>query len=389
MSEYETTHPWLRFQLELRTPLHRMSMLIGEARSKCEHLAGAVLAPDVARQLYSVTLVKGAVATTAIEGNTLSEEQVMAALEGESSIPPSQEYQLVEIENVLNAIGEIGDAVIQHEKIPLNRERLDHWNQMLLEGTVHEPDAIPGQVRTHSVIVGGRYRGAPAEDLDLLIDKLTEFLASDLFVDEDLVLQFGLNLIKAVVAHIYIAWIHPYGDGNGRTARLVEAQILAESGIPLPAINLLSDHYNLTRQRYANEIAATSTSGGSLDSFILYAVEGYVDGLRQQVEIVRGYQVVAAFENYVYELAESWGPGAPSKRRRDVVLALSPDTPTPKEEIPILSTELAEAYKDVTSKTITRDVNALLADDLIREVPGGLIQNDRIIRAWLPPTSEV
>lgn len=54
-------------------------------------------------------------------------------------------------------------------------------------------------------------------------------------------------IFKAVVAHLYLAWIHPVGDGNGRTARLVEFQILLSSGVPSPAAHLLSNHYNQTR----------------------------------------------------------------------------------------------------------------------------------------------
>ncbi|NOY75701.1 MAG: hypothetical protein GXP32_07900 [Kiritimatiellaeota bacterium] len=32
------------------------------------------------------------------------------------------------------------------------------------------------------------------------------------------------------LAHVYIAWIHPFGDGNGKTARLMEFYLLLRSG---------------------------------------------------------------------------------------------------------------------------------------------------------------
>jgi Fic family protein len=44
----------------------------------------------------------------------------------------------------------------------------------------------------------------------------------------------GTAVIHAVLAHLYLEWIHPFGDGNGRTGRLVEFQILAAGGIPGP-----------------------------------------------------------------------------------------------------------------------------------------------------------
>jgi hypothetical protein len=54
-------------------------------------------------------------------------------------------------------------------------------------------------------------------------------------------------LIAAVVAHVYFEWIHPFGDGNGRTGRLIELKLLLEAGVPQPAAHLLSNHYNATR----------------------------------------------------------------------------------------------------------------------------------------------
>jgi hypothetical protein len=87
---YETSHPWITFKA---TDLNKLDpkfwMLIGEARSKCEHLAGSPLRPDVAQELWRVTLVKGARATTAIEGNTLTEEQVEGILDGTYEAPES------------------------------------------------------------------------------------------------------------------------------------------------------------------------------------------------------------------------------------------------------------------------------------------------------------
>ena len=87
-------------------------MLLGEARSKCEHLAGAPLNPAIAQELYKVTLVKGALATTAIEGNTLTEEQVRGILDRSYKAPPSRAYQEQEARNVLDALQELHDRIV-------------------------------------------------------------------------------------------------------------------------------------------------------------------------------------------------------------------------------------------------------------------------------------
>ena len=51
------------------------------------HLAGTALDPEVARELNNIYLTKGVLGTTHIEGNTLSEENIRAIVDG--SIPPS------------------------------------------------------------------------------------------------------------------------------------------------------------------------------------------------------------------------------------------------------------------------------------------------------------
>ena len=59
----------------------------------------------------------------------------------------------------------------------------------------------------------------------------------------------SIAILRAITAHLYLIWIHPFGDGNGRLARLVEFTILLKSGIPSIAAHLLSNHYNATAEQ--------------------------------------------------------------------------------------------------------------------------------------------
>ncbi len=67
MRTYEKTHPWITFNLDLRQASSRLWLLLGEAQSKCEHLANAPVLPEDADFFYSLYLAKGVLATTAIE----------------------------------------------------------------------------------------------------------------------------------------------------------------------------------------------------------------------------------------------------------------------------------------------------------------------------------
>ena len=98
MRTFHETHPWITFELDLRRAGHTLWMLLGEAKSKCEQLSRVPLLPQVAQHLHRLFLAKGVLATTAIEGNTLSEEEVLQHLRGELNLPPSKEYLSREID---------------------------------------------------------------------------------------------------------------------------------------------------------------------------------------------------------------------------------------------------------------------------------------------------
>ena len=370
MHSYEES-PWISFDARAVNKFHpRLWMQLGEARSKCEHLAGAPLQPNVAQEFYKVTLVKGAQATTAIEGNTLSVEQVAGIYDGSFEAPPSRRYQELEVRNVIDALQDIGQQVQGGEYPRLSRELICDLNRRLLEGLESELDesTVAGQVRRHSVAVG-RYRGAPAEDCEFLLDRLCEWLEGPDFTSPDQEIDFALMLVRAALAHLYIAWIHPFGDGNGRTARLVEFLILARSGkVPFPAAHLLSNHYNLTRDRYYRELDRASKSGGDIVSFVAYAIEGFVDGIRSQIAAVREQQLRVAWVNFVHNVMTLFPSGKACDRQTELVLAMPTDRLVSRSELVGLTPELAVQFAQAGPRTLARDLNRLEAAQLIRKV---------------------
>jgi Fic family protein len=358
-------------------------MLLGEAASKCEHIAGAPLRPSVAESLHRLYLAKGALATTAIEGNTLTEKEVLQQLEGKLKLPRSKAYLGQEIDNIAAACKRIGELLAKGDA-DLTPERLCELNCWVLEKLPPEGKEVPGQVRDYSVLVGNVYRGAPAEDCPYLLERYCEWLAS-----EDVKAPAGMEtmyaIVKAIVAHLYFAWIHPFGDGNGRTARMIEFQILLATGVPTPAAHLLSNHYNLTRSEYYRQLDRASKSGGDVLPFIHYAVQGFVDGLREQLQVIREQQWDVAWRSYVHtKFRDRTGPAA--IRQRDLVLDLSQSRePVPLRKIPELSPRLAKAYAKKSPKTLQRDLIMLhYGLDLIRRTPEGVVANREIILAFLP-----
>lgn len=382
---YEQTHPWISFRLDLRQADWGLWLDLGEASSKCEHLAGAPLQPEVAKLLHEIFLAKGAAGTTAIEGNTLSEAQVLQHIRGELELPASQAYLRQEVDNIVRACNGIAAAIVGPTATPhLCMELLCDYNRQVLAGLELKSDVVPGELRKHSVIVGNVYRGAPAEDCRYLLERMCQWLNQE-FSAPNPAQQLPFAILKASIAHLYLAWIHPFGDGNGRTARLLEFHILLEAGVPLPAAHLLSDHYNRTRADYYRQLDTASKSGGDVLPFLRYACRGLVDGLREQIKEVRSQQWQVMWEHHVHETFRDHKSSENTKRLREVVLALGRAGDWVEvSRLNQLTPKLATAYALKTERTLQRDLNDIFRTGLIERVHGKVRAKREIILAFLP-----
>lgn len=328
-------------------------------------------------------LAKGVAATTAIEGNTLSEEEVLKAVQGDLQLPPSKQYLKQEVENIIAACNSITNQLIQGQPLTLNPQVLCEFNRQVLDQLPLRDDVLPGHLRRHSVVVGSVYRGAPAEDCHYLLTRLSNWLTGPEFTAPK-GLESVFAILKAILSHLYLAWIHPFADGNGRTARIVEFYLLLDAGFPSPAAHLLSNHYNQTRAEYYRQLDYASKSGGDIIPFIHYAVQGLVDGLRTQLDFVWSQHWDIVWRNYVHELfTDKTGPA--HTRQRQLALDLgSIENWVPVQAIAELTPKLAKAYATKTPKTLQRDINRLSQLGLISRHSGRVKAHRELIQAFLP-----
>lgn len=361
----------------------KLWLFLGEAQSKCVHIVGVPLRPDTAQKLYQLYLAKGVLATTAIEGNTLSEQEVLQHLEGKLKLPPSREYLAQEIDNIVAGCNHILREIEQRRQPELNVDVIKEMNKTVLNKLNVAEEVTPGQIRRHEVGVA-RYKGAPFKECELLLKRLCEWLNGETFKAPPRA-EIVYAILKAVLSHLYLAWIHPFGDGNGRTARLMEFQILISSGVPAPAAHLLSNHYNQTRTEYYRQLDYASRSGGDVLPFIEYAAQGFVDGLRSQIEHIQNQQWDVAWRNYVHEsFRDKTSEG--DVRRRHLILDLSLQAGSvPFDKLAEASPRVAAAYAKKTAKTLSRDVNTLRQMNLLVKEKEGYRAPREIILAFLPP----
>jgi Fic family protein len=107
--------------------------------------------------------------------------------------------------------------------------------------TEYSLDARPGLWRTGPVWITGKsngeivYEGPPAEDVPGLVDELMMHLSIEheqaVMVRARTASRPGDPLVRAAMAHLNLAMIHPFKDGNGRMARALQTLVLAREGI--------------------------------------------------------------------------------------------------------------------------------------------------------------
>ncbi len=363
------------------------AFLLGRCEAMIRVITDTPIDPNYRQSLYMVSLRKGAQATTAIEGNTLSDEEVERIQRGEH-LPPSKGYLELEVSNIINALTIIRDEVVFQQRDALvSPELILNFHQLVGQHLGEDFEAIPGRFRQsgHNVVVG-RYRAPDAHEVPELIETMCRWLRRE-FHYETGQQTFIDKVVEAIVCHLYIAWIHPFGDGNGRTARLIEFYLLLRAGLPDVASHILSNHYNNTREAYYRHIEA-ATRETDLTRFIAYAVQGFHDGLNEILDLILANQKKTIWENYIYSVLDASKVTGKTKavieRQRTLALCLPTDRYCSADELMITNLTVVRLYQGLSSVTLKRDIKALKEKGLVEEQRGSYMGNINLLLSRLP-----
>jgi Fic family protein len=222
--------------------LRRLEELDELRRYLAQHLGDS--AQPWTGALRRLAAAEAAVGSTSIEGYGASLEDTVEILAGRHPSGASDETQ-----RIIAAYAQAMDRVA----VLADDHRFQWTPQTILD--LHflvchpQPEAGPGRWREGPVIVTrglGRdpYRPPQASDVPGLIADLTRWL------------DFGdlprHPVIRAAMAHLNLVSIHPFRDGNGRVARIVQSLVLAKEGLLRPELVSIEPYLGRhTREYYA------------------------------------------------------------------------------------------------------------------------------------------
>ena len=376
-------YPHLQFRKHWKIT-QKISNLLGQCEAYTTALSNAPLLPGHHKQLMRISLIKGAQATTAIEGNTLTEEEISKIQRGKH-LPPSKEYQEIEVRNILDAYNSLmSEVLIGDQTALIQTELLQRFHQMVGKDLGRHFDAIPGRFRTDERIVGS-YRCPDHKDVPLLVVHYCKWLLDEFHFHKGQ--DRSENILQAIVAHIYLEWIHPFGDGNGRTGRLLEFYILIRGGIPNIASLILSNHYNETRSEYYRQLE-NAVLKRDLTAFIEYALVGFRDGLITTLETIRSGLFGITWQKLIYDefAAKKYKRVDVFKRQRELMLAFPIDKYLSVDKITLMSPEIARIYATLSGRTVLRDLEELVRMNLLIKDGDKYKANSELLRlqGYLP-----
>lgn len=261
---------WKRFEFDYRFEIHDPGLLI-----TIEAYRGAaynlMLPPEWRDQLDRLNRVRAVHGTTALEGNPLSEEQVAVSLDDRDT-----ERQRTREQAQIRNAGIAQDWVRSRFRsggAPLHLTDVLQMQRMMTQDS-DEANNVPGRFRRNNVVVGtpalgGVHRGAPPADIPRLMDGFVAFINSAKVQGEH-------PVIRALLGHFFLVTIHPFGDGNGRVSRLVEAALLYQGGYNVHGFYGLSNYFYRNGDEYKMRLQeCRKTQPLDVSPFVDFALRGF------------------------------------------------------------------------------------------------------------------
>ena len=178
-------------------------------------------------------------------------------------------------------------------------------------------------------------------------------------------------VVRAIVAHFYVASIHPFGDGNGRTSRAVESFLLYRAGVNARGFFSLANYYYRNRSEYVKQLNLVQLRGSTdLTPFVAFSLRGLVEELEAVHEEVLAEVRVIAFRDYARETLATHGRlGTSAGERLLRLLSAMGREVVSLRELRSGKHPLSHLYRGVSGRTLARDVRWLREEQLI-EVDG-------------------
>lgn len=214
-------------------------------------LENLIIEPKYINWLRRRAFIRSGHHTLHIEGNILTEDQVADVLENpDERVGDSQHKK--DVSN-WNSAMQFVDSLSPKIEVPINDLLIRHIHSLILGSNdrIHLPgDYRRGDAKVrHPISRKPVYLGPNAGDVPDLVHQFGEWLTNDS--------QQTDPVIASAIAHLRLVEIHPFTDGNGRTARALTTLMLQRRGYSFNKLLALERYFDADLLKYCEAISNT------------------------------------------------------------------------------------------------------------------------------------
>lgn len=243
-------------------------------------------------QLQIVQLKKEVAGTSKIEGADFTENELDAALAEtpEQLFTRSQRQALAAKKTYLMILELPKDK-------PIDKELIFSIHRSIITDA-DDDHCPPAQLRRQDFNVNfgvPSHRGAEGgEECERAFSGICNALSNE-FKNHD-------KLVQALALHYHFAAMHPFQDGNGRTARALEALILQRAGLRDELFIAMSNYYYEEKNNYLKNLANVRKASNNLTDFLNFGLKGIELQCNKLFQEIKKNVSKALFENTMYQL---------------------------------------------------------------------------------------
>jgi len=340
------------------------------------------ITPDVRDKLDALNIMRAVRGTTGIEGIELSEDEVRQIMEASGKqhvLSSSRSREEREVQNAQKVMSFVVNQLTEIPDTPLTESIIRKIHDITTKN-INYPRNIPGRYRSHDV-QAGTYLPPEASKVRGLMRDFIDWFNNGSAASWD-------PIVRAFVAHFFVISIHPFGDGNGRTARGVESFLLYKAGVNARGFYSLANFFYRRRPEYVEILDHVRfETNGDLTPFVLFALKGLVSELEEVHNEVLDNVKIIAYRDFAQErlrLTGKLGTSAGVRLLR-FISYISHGESVSLKSIRAGEHKLSALYGKMTAKTLSRDIQFLRHNELIIVNGDELRANLDIMTRYTPP----
>ena len=365
-------------RLNLQDPDIVASIAKVDALAKVIH--GIPLPPAIQHHIDSLNILRAVRGTTGIEGTEVSETEVMAIMQATPQhqvLSEARHRAEQEVRNAQLVMQFVAWSLKQQPTYPVTEHLISTIHRLTTQDIDYGAND-PGVYRSHAVHVASY---VPPRTHDEVCRLMADFVR---WFNEGPPTSWPAA-VKAIAAHFFLISIHPFGDGNGRTARGLESFLLYQGGINARGFYSLANYYYQNRPEYVAMLDHVRfETEGDITPFIRFGLAGLVteqDAVHAEIltEVTK-----IAFRDFARSQLTTDGKlgTKPGERMFHFLLGLSED-PVSVDQLRKGGHTLSRLYRGVTGKTLSRDLNYLSDRQLIKIVNNRITANVELMQEFM------